>query len=320
MEGSSKPVLLAGATGFVGQHAFLALRAAGCQVVCGSRNPQEAQQRFPDRIFRRLDMEDRSSLGPALEGCKAVVYLVHQMDRPGYAEREQQAAQWLSEAAREAGIERIVYLGGVAPTGEGACSPHLRSRLRVGEVLRAGDVPTLELRAGMIVGRGSASWQIVRDLAKRLPVMVLPRWLCNESSPVAIDDVVAALLWALDTERPTSSWLELSGPEVVSHRQLLERVALALGKRPAMVEVPVITPELSSYWIAMVTRTNLSLARELVRGLQADLVPSGPAVWSRFESHRPLSLEQAVAQALADETRGQSDLHARLVALGAGWR
>lgn len=309
-------MLLAGATGFVGQHALPALTAAGFDVVCGSRDPNRARARLPGPTYRRLDMEDPASLPGALEGVDAVVYLVHQMDRPGYLERERRAARWLRQAAAEAGISRIVYLGGVAPSAGGACSPHLQSRLQVGQLLREGTVPTLELRAGMIIGKGSASWQIVRDLSKRLPAMVLPRWLCNRSSPVGVDDVVAALLWALSCERPTSAWLELAGPEVISHRSLLERVAETLGKRPVMVEVPVVTPELSSYWIAMVTRTSLSLSRELVRGLQAELIPSGESVWSRCQDHAPRPLAHAVSQALLDEARDMRELQPRLAAIG----
>lgn len=301
-------MLLAGATGFIGRHAFPALQAAGCEVVCASRHPAAAAARHPERNWVRLDMEEPATLAPAMAGCRAVLYLVHQMDRPGYSPREAQAATWLCEAAAAAGVERIVYLGGVAPTGP--VSVHLQSRLATGQALRAGNVPAIELRAGMIIGHGSASWQIVRDLAARLPAMVLPRWLCNRSSPVAVDDVVAALLWALSEAPARAAWFDVPGPEVVSHRELLVRVAALLGKHPAMLEVPVVTPELSAYWIALVTRTSLSLARELVCGLQSDLVPRGPSPWAEL-GREPLRLDVAARQALRDEVEaggGGADL------------
>jgi uncharacterized protein YbjT (DUF2867 family) len=293
-------VLLTGATGFVGRHLYPALEAAGHQVACSSRDPERAARAWPRRAWVRLDVDEPASFAPALQGCDAVIYLVHQMGAgEDYGTREARAARGLREAAAAAGVSRIVYLGGVAPTGP--ISPHLRSRLSTGELLRDGPTPAIELRAGMIVGQGSASWQIVRDLAARLPAMVLPRWLNNRSSPIAIDDVVAALLWALRTPLASSAWYDLPGPEVLTHRALIERVARVLGKHPAMLEVPVVSPRLSSYWIALVTRIGLDLARELVQGLQTDLLPAGGSPLANMPGYRPVELEQAFRNALADE-------------------
>jgi uncharacterized protein YbjT (DUF2867 family) len=312
-------VLLVGATGFVGCHLYPALRAAGFRVTCTTRNVDRAKSRFPDRRWATLDVERGFDVS-LLSSCRAVIYLVHQMGGgPGYPEREAAAARALRAAAAEAGVERIVYLGGVAP--QGAASAHLQSRLAAGELLRAGTVPALELRAGMIVGAGSASWMIVRDLAKRLPAMLLPRWLNNRSSPVAVDDVIAALLWALTEAAPRSAWFDVPGPEVLSHRQLIERVARIMGKRPAIMEVPVVTPVLSSYWIALVTRIGLDMARELVQGLQSDLVPSEAPIWAHARGHAPLSLEEAARLALSDERSDEipsADAIERLCAIGNG--
>ena len=292
-------VLLTGATGFVGCHVYPALRAAGFEVTCTSRDPERAARQTPDRVWVRVDVDDPGSFS-ALAGCDAVVYLVHQMEGGrGYGQREARAARALRKAAEAAGVRRIVYLGGVAPSG--AASPHLESRLATGELLRGGGVPAIELRAGMIVGAGSASWQIVRDLAARLPAMLLPRWLENVSSPVAIDDVVAAILWALTGAPPVSSWYDVPGPEVLSHHAVITRVAAVMGKRPTMVGVPVVTPLLSSYWIALVTRIGLPMARELVQGLQSNLVPTEPSVWAHMPRHAVSSLEDAARRALADE-------------------
>jgi uncharacterized protein YbjT (DUF2867 family) len=318
----SGTVLLTGATGFVGSHLFPALRSAGMRVLCASRDPQRAARRFPGRDWVRFDVEDPNSVAPALSGVHAVVYLVHQMGGGAdYPQREARAARMLRDAAYAADVERIVYLGGVAPPGP--VSPHLQSRLATGALLREGPVPTIELRAGMIIGEGSASWQIVRDLAARLPAMVLPRWLHNRSSPVAIEDVVAALLWALSAAPARAGWYDVPGPEVVTHRELITRIAHVMGNRPAMIGVPVVTPILSSYWIALVTRIGLDLARELVQGLQSDLIPGDASVWEHLGDHQRIDLETAARNALACESSGQSptpEVRVRMEAIGERMR
>jgi uncharacterized protein YbjT (DUF2867 family) len=193
----SEQVLLTGATGFIGQHLHPALVRAGHRVRCLTRSPERSRARWPDRDWVGGDVGEPKGLARAMEGCAAACYLVHGMAaaRPGWADEELRWAEDFAEAAGQAGVRRVVYLGGVAPRGEP--SEHLRSRLETGEALRTGPVPCLELRAGMIVGAGSASWTIVRDLAARLPGMVLPAWLAHRSEPVAVDDVVAALVAGL---------------------------------------------------------------------------------------------------------------------------
>ena len=199
-------------------------------------------------------------------------------------------------------MERIVYLGAVEPAG--APSRHLRARLETGRALRGGPVPTAELRAAMVLGAGGASWEMVRQLARRLPVMVLPRWLRNRSQPVLVDDVVVALLAALDLPASWNGWLDVPGPTVASHRELLRRVAAQMGYRPPLFDVPVLSPRLSSYWIGLVTSADLDLAKELVEGLVSDLLPSGESVWDRLPGHRPVELDEAIARALSDDGAG----------------
>jgi uncharacterized protein YbjT (DUF2867 family) len=293
-------VLLAGASGFVGRYLYPALVAAGHEVLCGSRDPDSARARQPDRRWVRLDVADRKTVEASLEGCQGAYYLVHGMaDGADYPEREAHSATSFAAAAEARSLERIVYLGGVLPAGQRP-SRHLRSRQRTGELLRAGAVPTIELRAAMIVGAGSASWTMVRDLSARLPAMILPRWLRNHSYPIGIDDVVRALVVALELPREGSSVLELPGPERMTHRELLQRVAGVLGRQRVMVNVPVLTPRLSSYWIALVTRVDRHLAQELVEGLRYDLDPQGENFWEHTE-HQPMALEEAARLALQDE-------------------
>lgn len=296
-------VLLTGATGFVGRHVYPALVAAGCEVRCASRNPDRARSLLPDRDWVAIDVESEDSARAALDGCDAALYLVHDVGHGAdYPEHEACGARAFSAAASAAGVERIVYLGGALPEGE-SCSKHLASRRTTGEILRAGAVPTIELRAAMIVGSGSASWTMVRDLSERLPAMLLPRWLRNYSYPVAIDDVVWALVASLSLPPGESRVLELPGPQRMSHREVLEQTAELMGFHRYMISVPVLSPRLSSYWIALVTRIELSMARELVNGVSYNLSPREDVFWDQLQrSHQPLDFEQAARLALADET------------------
>ena len=201
-------------------------------------------------------------------------------------------------------MQRIVYLGGVAPAG--AASPHLHSRLALGETLRRGPVPTIELRASMIVGHGSLSWLIVRDLAARLPVMVLPSWLRSRTQPVAIDDVVAALVGALEVALPASASFDLPGPDVLSGRDILDETARQMHlARPLAIEVPLLTPRLSSQWVRFVTRARWSVAREVVVGLTHDLLARDDTFWTRIGRGPRLPFSEAARRALAAEAPAQ---------------
>jgi len=215
------------------------------------------------------------------------------------------AATTFSRAAAAAGVERIVYLGGVAPAGSG--SEHLRSRLDVGEALRAGPVRTIELRASMIVGYGSLSWLIVRDLAARLPVMVLPQWLKSRTEPVAIGDVAVALVRALDLPVATSACFDLPGPMALSGKEILEETARVMGlPHPRMIEVPLLSQRLSSLWVRFVTRANWSVAREVVVGLADDLLAGDDRFWQLIDHPTRLTFAEAARVALAAERRQQA--------------
>ena len=294
-------VLLTGATGFIGRHLHPALRGAGYAVRCLTRRPDEARQLWPTKDWIAGDVGDAGSLGPALAGCEVAYYLVHGMSsgRSNWADNELRWAEDFAIAAGEAGVGRVVYLGGVAPRG--TPSEHLRARLETGEALRTGPVPCLELRAGMIIGAGSASWTIVRDLAARLPAMVLPAWLMHRSEPVAVDDVVAALVAGAKLSLPRSTWWDLPGPEALSGTEILMRVARVMGRRPILMRVPLVTPRLSSHWIRLVTRADYELAKELVEGLTSDLLATRPGFWAEACLPAPLHLEEACQRALAVE-------------------
>ena len=295
-------ILLTGATGFVGSRLYPVLTERGFDVRCLTRNAGKARNRFPGREWIEADVADRTSVRKALEGCDAAYYLVHEMGTQGdFREREANSARVFSEAAGEAGLERIIYLGGVHPTS-GASSEHLLSRARVGEILAGGTVPVIELRASMIVGNGSLSFLIVRDLAARLPFMILPRWLDSRTEPVAIDDVLVALDRALTLEVTHSEVFDIPGPEILSGREILLRTAHALGlKHPLVVRVPVLTPGLSSHWVRFVTRAQWSVAREIVVGLTSDLLAEDDRFWSRTGHADRLKFDEAARRAIAED-------------------
>jgi uncharacterized protein YbjT (DUF2867 family) len=294
-------LLLTGATGFVGNAVRPRLSASGWHVRGLTRDARQAALVAPGLDWAEGNVEDEAACARALDGCREALYLVHGMGGgPDFERRETTAARLFARAAAVAGVHRIVYLGGMAPAGQP--SPHLRSRLMVGEALRAGAVPVVELRASMIVGYRSLSWMVVRDLVARLPIMVLPRWLRSRTQPVAIADVVAALVAALDVPLVGEASFDLPGPEVMSGRQILEATAEAMGlARPSVVEVPVLTPGLSSQWVRLVTRARWDVAREVVVGLEHDVLARDARYWDLVDHTRLLPFHEAAARALEEE-------------------
>lgn len=304
---TAKRVLLTGASGFVGRRLHPLLVEHGWSVRCLARDAEKARAAFPEREWIEGNVNDPPSLAKALLGCEAAFYLVHEMGAASdFAEREAAAAHNFAREAHAAGLARIVYLGGVLPASDSVSSEHLRSRARVGEILRQGPVPVLELRASMIIGPGSLSYVIVRDLAARLPFMILPRWLDSRTEPVAVDDVLIALLRGLEIQLPGPAAFDLPGPEILSGREILLRTAAALGlRRPAFVRVPILTPRLSSLWVRFVTRAEWRVAREIVVGLTDDLLARDRSYWDLI-GHRELApFDDAVRAAEAGQERSK---------------
>jgi len=293
-------VLVTGATGFIGSALARELAARGLHVVAATRQPKKASA-LEGVEWRTCDLLEPSTLDAAFAGVRVAYYLVHSMGSGGsdFGALERQAALAFAQAAARADVKRIVYLGGPAPPGPP--SEHLRSRLAVGEILRSGTVPAIELRASMVIGRGSASWQIVRDLAVRLPVMVLPRWLSSRTRPVALADVVAALCGAADMPLEHSEWFDVPGPETLSGQQILERIARLRGRRFLALKVPFLTPQLSALWLRLITRTDFALARELVLGLKDDLLPRDARFWALIGHTDLIRFDDAARHALASE-------------------
>jgi uncharacterized protein YbjT (DUF2867 family) len=293
-------VLVTGATGFVGRALAPALLGAGHRVRAITRRRRAGEDGGPQWV--EADLARPTDLPRVLEGIDVAYFLVHGMasGREDYAEEERRAAAAFARAAEHGAVGRIVYLGGVAPRGRP--SKHLASRLAVGEVLRRGRVPALELRASMIIGAGSASWQVVRDLALRLPAMVLPSWAVTRTCPVAIDDVVRALVAGMDVPLPESAVHDLPGPDVLSIREILERVAALRGRSLPAVAAPLPIPRVSTLWLKLVSDADWRVVRELVLGLERDLLPRDARYWQLAGLAPPMPFDEAARRAL-DEDR-----------------
>ncbi|MFO0583874.1 MAG: NAD(P)H-binding protein [Anaeromyxobacter sp.] len=292
-------VLVTGATGFVGSALVPALLATGRRVRATTRTLRAGLD--PRLEWVEADLARPEGLARALGGVEAAFFLVHGMasGRADYAREERQTALAFARDAGKAGVRRVVYLGGVEPAG--APSRHLASRLEVGEALRAGPVPTLELRAAMIVGARSASWRIVRDLALRLPAMVLPAWSRTRSCPIAIDDVVAALVAALEVPATESAIFDIPGPETLSVAEILGRVTALRGRAFRAIRAPLPAPEVSSLWLKLVSDADWTVVRELVLGLESDLLPRDDRYWALAGLPPRISFDEAARRALADD-------------------
>lgn len=309
-------VFLSGATGFIGRHLYPRLIEEGWSVRCGTRSVERAQSDHPDRNWIEFDVDRPQTVRSAVRGCDSAFYLVHQMGSgTGYQQRERQAAYTFREAAEDGGLKRVVYLGGVEPEGE--LSEHLASRLETGCVLRHGEISTIELRASMIVGDGSASWRIVRDLAARLPLMLLPKWTQSRTEPVYIDDVVEALVGGLTLETRESLKFDIPGPDVLTVENILRTTAKVMGHQTAGMRVPLLSPELSSRWLRFVTRGDIYLAKELVKGLSSDLLATDDSYWSLIDHQQRVGFEDAVRRSLGHDE--PSSLTARGVERFASW-
>jgi uncharacterized protein YbjT (DUF2867 family) len=291
-----KTVVLTGATGYVGGQLLPRLLAAGHTVRCIVRTPEHAG--LPDGAeVVQGDVLEGTGLAEALEGADIAYYLVHSMggSEADFAERDRRGAGNFGDAARDAGVARIVYLGGLEG-GAGDASEHLRSRHEVATVLRERVDELVYVRAAMIVGAGSVSFQMLRGLVERLPVMIAPKWLQTRSQPVAIEDVVGTLADLADREEVPAE-VQLGGADVLTYREMLQRFASVDGRRrPLLIGVPLFTPRLSSYWVALVTPVELGMVKPLVEGLSSETVVREPP--PRGLNDRPLGFDDAVRAAL----------------------
>jgi len=260
-------VTVFGATGVVGQ-ALLPLLAAEHEVVAVSRGARDTGDGIR---WVEADVASGVGVADALEGAGLAYYLVHSLGARDFERQDREAAGNVSRAAARARVEQIVYLGGLGGDDPDA-SPHLRSRRETGERLAADGVPVTTLRAAMVVGKGSAAFETILGLVKKLPVMITPSWVSTPTQPIAIDDIVRYLAGVGGNDAAIGEAFDAGGPEVMTYRQMIERIAALLGRRPRIVEVPVLTPALSALWLELVTPVNASVARPLIEGLRSPTV------------------------------------------------
>lgn len=298
-----RTVLLTGATGYVGGRLLPLLTARGLNVRCLARRPAELAPRLAEgNEVVAGDVLEPQTLGEAMRGVHTAYYLIHSMGGAGeFEERDRQAAMNFGAAAREAGVRRIVYLGGLGEDGPDL-SPHLRSRHEVGEVLRASGVPVIEFRASIVIGSGSLSFEMIRALVERLPIMITPQWVRVPAQPIAIEDVLSYLAAAMDLECEGSRIFEIGGPDRCSYGDLMREYARQRGLRRWMIPVPVLTPALSSLWLGLVTPLFARIGRKLVDSIRHPTVVRDAAALEVFPI-RPIGLSEAMARALRNEDR-----------------
>lgn len=297
MKPGTGKVLVTGATGFIGRRLVRALVAEGHEVRCMVRH---ARMQLPEGVeVATGDVLERNSLAAPLSGIDTAYYLVHSMGSgAGFERRDREGAENFAAAAERARLRRVIYLGGLGERGSGL-SDHLASRAEVAAILKEGGFETTWLRAAVIIGAGSASFEIIKALVKNLPVMIIPRWVTTRCQPIAVADVVSYLVGCLDDERTAGEDYDIGGPEVLSFREMMERLARVQGRDNLMIPVPLLTPRLSSYWVGLFTPVLPAISMPLIEGLKNEVICRE----NRIKELIPLPLtgyDEAVRQALLE--------------------
>ncbi len=296
-------ILLAGGSGYVGGRLIPLLEKQGARLRCLARSPEKMRSRAqPGTEIVQGDVLDPASLDRALQGVHTAYYLVHLMSGSKDFEKEDRhAAINFADAAKKAGVRRIIYLGGLGDDADPKLSPHLRSRHEVGQILRDVGVETIEFRASLVIGTGSLSFDLVKALTERLPVMFGPRWLSTPTQPIAVDDVLAYLLRAKDLPAGPSRIFEIGCPDVTTYGGMIREYARQRGLRRWLISVPVLTPYLSSLWLALVTPTAFEVGRHLIEGLKNPTVVRDKTALDVYPSIHPMGIREAIQKALASQ-------------------
>ncbi len=293
-------VLVAGASGFVGGRLCPALVETGHEVRAMTRKP--AAYSGAGTAFG-ADVHDEDSIAAAAAGCDAAYYLVHSLGDRDFQTRDAEAARCFARAASRAGLQRIIYLGGLGDDAD-ELSTHLRSRREVEGLLGSTGVPVTSLRAGIIVGHGGISWELTRQLVEHLPVMVTPKWVRTRTQPISILDVVRYLIGVLDADGTASGSFDIGGPEILQYVEMLRRVAVIEGRHMFVVPVPLLTPRLSSRWLSLVTDVDVPTGRSLIDSMSNEVVVRDDSI-RRLVPFEPMDYDQAVLHALGERAKAQ---------------
>jgi uncharacterized protein YbjT (DUF2867 family) len=303
----ARSVFLTGATGYVGGRLLPLLEARGLKLRCLARRPDNLRDRVGPRTqVVSGDILDSESLGDALNGIDTAYYLVHSMGSSGsFEDQDRAAARNFASAARKAGVKRIIYLGGLGDDSDDL-SPHLRSRHEVGAVLRESGCVVIEFRASIVIGSGSLSFELVRALVQRLPVMICPKWVSVQAQPIAIEDLLDYLVAALDWNGTERRIFEIGGPDQVSYGDIMREYALQRGLRRWLVSVPVLTPRLSSLWLGLVTPVYARVGRKLIDSMRNPTIVKDSSAIREFR-FKPRGLSDAIQRALINEDNDVAD-------------
>ena len=295
-------VLLTGATGYIGGRLLKGLEKAGWPVRCLARHPEFLQRRIaPSAEVVKGDCLDQAALPLAMAGVHIAYYLVHSMGSSGkFEEQDREAARNFAASARQAGVHRIIYLGGLGAEGQ-SLSAHLRSRQEVADILRSSGVPTIEFRASIVIGSGSLSFEMIRALVQRQPVMICPRWVGVKAQPIAVEDLIAYLLQALELPVGDAAVFEIGGADQVSYGEIMQEYARQCGLRRWMIPVPVLTPRLSSLWLGLVTPIYARIGRKLVDSMRNPTLVQNPSAMQVFDIW-PRRMKDAIERALNNES------------------
>ena len=296
-------VLLTGATGYVGGRLLKVLEESQFRLRCLARRPELLRPRVESKTdVVKADVLDRSSLIPAMDGVKIAFYLVHSMgSAESFEENDRIAAQNFGEIAKEAGVKRIIYLGGLGNEKE-VLSSHLRSRQEVGYILRASKVPVIEFRASIVIGSGSLSFEMIKSLVERLPVLLIPKWALMYAQPIAIDDLISYLMEALYKTDNANYLFEIGGFDQVSYLEIMRMYAKNINKKVLMIPVPVLTPYLSSLWLGLITPLYARIGRKLVESIVHSTVVRDDTELRNFKI-KPIGVEEAIQRAIKLENR-----------------
>jgi uncharacterized protein YbjT (DUF2867 family) len=291
-------VLVAGSSGFVGRRLCPALEAAGHAVQAMTRHP-DTYTGAGTPVYG--DVHEAESLSAALTSCDAAYYLVHSLGDAEFAQRDADAARGFARAAADAGLGRIVYLGGLGDDRDDL-SEHLRSRREVEHLLGSAGVPVTALRAGIIIGHGGISWEITRQLVEHLPAMITPRWVRTRTQPIAVADVIRYLVAVLENPEAAGRTFEIGGPDVLAYMDMLRRVALIEGRRLRIVAVPLLSPRLSSRWLSLVTDVDVPTGRSLVDSMTNEVVVRDDSIRGLVD-FEPMGYDDAVLAALGERAK-----------------
>ncbi len=298
-------VLLTGGTGYVGGLLLDQLLAQGIPVRCMARDPQKLADKkglTNDSSHVELvtgDVTQAETLAKAFEGIQTAYYLIHGMGvGADFVETDRKAARNFLKAAQAAGVKRIIYLGGLGRDDDPHLSDHLKSRHEVGEILRSSAIPTIEFRASVIIGDGSLSFDTLRALTDRLPVMLCPKWLSTPTQPIAVDDVLDYLLAAREIPLEESLIVEIGNPQVLTYGDLIRAYADLRGLKRFLITIPLLTPYLSSLWLGLVTPATADVGRHLIEGLKNPTIVTHPQAQQKFQI-TPMSVQEAIRRAIS---------------------